>query len=96
MIIERINRGSYGPFLNKRIFAPLQMGATRMNNRRDLIRQCAFGYNWAGKTLANAGYVSPSNLWSSGGIVSTVGDLARWEQALSSHYRSAARPPLCL
>jgi CubicO group peptidase (beta-lactamase class C family) len=85
MIIERINRSSFGPYLTKRIFGPLQMKATRMNNRRAIIGQRASGYNWTGQTLVNAGYVSPSNLWSSGGIVSTVQDLALWEHALASH-----------
>lgn len=84
MVLERVCGKSFGSILDERIFRPLQMTATRMNNQRAVIANRADGYNWAQDTLVNGDYMSPSNKWSSGGLVSSVLDLARWEAALQA------------
>ena len=82
MIIERVSKKAYGRFLAERIFQPLQMTQTRVNAMREVIKNRVAGYNWWRDALYNGDYGSPSNKWSSGGIVSTVLDLAKWDLAL--------------
>ena len=82
MIIERVAKKSYGQFLFERIFQPLDMTSTRVNNRADIIKNRVAGYNWWENKLHNSDYSSPSNSWSSGAIVSNVTDLAKWDIAL--------------
>jgi D-alanyl-D-alanine carboxypeptidase len=49
MIIERAGRMTYADFLAKRVFAPLGMRATRVNDLRDIIPGRASGYHWLGE-----------------------------------------------
>jgi CubicO group peptidase (beta-lactamase class C family) len=82
MIIERAAKKNYNQFLTERFFQPLNMTATRVNNRVDIIKNRVTGYNWWENKLHNSDYSSPSNSWSSGAIVSDVTDLAKWDIAL--------------
>lgn len=82
MIIERVAKKNYGQLLFEEFFQPLDMKATRVNNRVDIINNRVSGYNWWENKLHNSDYSSPSNSWSSGGIVSNVTDLAKWDIAL--------------
>jgi D-alanyl-D-alanine carboxypeptidase len=84
MIIERASGRSYGNFLTERIFKPLEMTGTRMNNRREVMKNRVSGYNWRQNALYAGDYSSPTNSWSSGGIVSSVIDLAKWDLALKA------------
>jgi D-alanyl-D-alanine carboxypeptidase len=82
MIIERASGKAYGQFLAERIFQPLQMTDTRVDNLVAIVKNRAAGYNWWQDAIHNGEYGSPSNKWSSGGIVSSVTDLAKWDAAL--------------
>ncbi|HLK55217.1 MAG TPA: serine hydrolase domain-containing protein [Chthonomonadaceae bacterium] len=84
MIVERIAGKPYGQFLKERFFDPLQMTATRLDDKRTVIANRSAGYNWFEGKLYNADYGSPTNKWASGGLISTAEDLIRWDAALAS------------
>jgi len=81
-IIEQASGQPYGDFLHERIFAPLGMDATRVNNMDDILPHRASGYVWAENRWWNARPTSMTWAFSAGALVSTVLDLARWGAAL--------------
>lgn len=82
MIIEKASGKEYGAFLTERIFQPLGMTATRLNDLREVIKGRATGYAWEGGKLLNGDYVSPTQPFSAGALISTVVDMAKWDAAL--------------
>lgn len=83
MIIEKASGRSFGSFLEDRIFKRLGMTATRVNDPREVIARRASGYTSRFGRSANAEFVSPSQLaFADTALVSTVEDLARWEEAI--------------
>jgi D-alanyl-D-alanine carboxypeptidase len=83
MIIEKVTGQSYSDVLNERIFKPLEMDATSVNELSAIVPRRATGYTWGGK-LQNAEHASMSWPFAAGAIVSTVNDLAKWDAALYS------------
>lgn len=81
-IIEKQSGMPYATFLKERIFNPLDMRATQVNDSGIIIKDRATGYLLQDGTLRNAGYVDMSWPFSAGAIVSTVVDLAKWSLAL--------------
>jgi len=81
MLIEKVSGRSYGEFLDERIFKPLGMKDTRVNDLSAVIPRRAHGYTWRGK-LVNGEYVSPTQPFAAGALVSTVKDMAKWDAAL--------------
>ena len=84
LLIERVAGQTYEGFLRERVFAPLGMDHTRLLSQADLIANRADGYVWADGAYRNGPALSPVVEFSFGGLVSTVGDLARYDIALSS------------
>lgn len=81
-IIHKVSGKPWGDFLRERVFAPLEMNATRTTNMTELVPNRANGYIWRNGKLQNAGIyfaVRPS-----GAFLSTVLDLAKWDAALNS------------
>jgi CubicO group peptidase (beta-lactamase class C family) len=84
MLVETVSGKPYGEFLRERIFQPLGMTATRVNDLTEIIKNRASGYTWEKGALRNGEYVSPTQPYAAGALVSTVADMARWDAALSS------------
>lgn len=82
MLIEKVTGKEYGAVLKERIFQPLEMNQTRVNDLREIIKGRAQGYTWGDGKLVNGEYVSPTQPYSAGMLVSTVLDLAKWDAAL--------------
>lgn len=80
--IERAASRRYGDFLRERIFEPLGMSSTRVNNMHEIIPNRAAGYTWADDRLTNATHISMTWPFSAGALVSTVADLSKWTLAL--------------
>jgi CubicO group peptidase (beta-lactamase class C family) len=78
-IIEKVSGQSYGEFLANRVWKPLGMLSTRMNDRHEVLPRRVAGYEWDG-SLHVADPQSPTYYAPAGGIVSTVLDMAKWEQ----------------
>lgn len=78
-IIEKVSGQSYAIFLQKHIFEPLQMADTAYANNLMVIKHRAAGYS---SKYTNADYIDMSVPYAAGGVISTVEDLFRWDQAL--------------
>jgi len=81
-IIEEQSGIPYGTYLKERIFTPLEMCSTQVNDSGRIIKNRAGGYTIQNGTLRNAGYIDMSWPYSAGAIVSTAHDLAKWNVAL--------------
>jgi D-alanyl-D-alanine carboxypeptidase len=83
MIIEKIEGMPLGDVLKKRIFDPLKMTQTRMADPEDIIPNRASGY-WINKNniLINRNPTETSSTLGAGGLLSSAGDLAKWDNAL--------------
>jgi CubicO group peptidase (beta-lactamase class C family) len=82
LILEKVTGKSYGDLLRDRIFAPLGMNATVMNDPKDIMPHRSAGYRLPNSKLVNKPYYSPSVTYSAGGQLSSVEDMVKWEQAL--------------
>ena len=82
LILEKLTGQSYRDLLHDRIFAPLGMNATVMNDPKDIVPHRAAGYRLPNSKLVNKPYYSPSVTYSAGGQLSSVEDMVKWEQAL--------------
>jgi len=78
-IIEQVSGLSYEAFLQKYILTPLNLSDTGYNHNSNGV---AIGYS--GEGLTPAVPVHPSIPYAAGGLYSTVGDMNRWEQALTT------------
>ena len=83
MLIEKVTGKPYGDFMDERVFKPLDMTHTRINDLRAIIPNRAHGYDWDGKELKNGEYVSPTQPFAAGMLVSTVNDLMKWDASLA-------------
>jgi CubicO group peptidase (beta-lactamase class C family) len=80
-IIEAASGESYWDFLQKRIFKPLGMNRTANRDPQFIVPNRADGYEWENGKLVGRDY-DLTDVFSAGAIVSTVTDLAKWEEAL--------------
>ena len=81
-ILEKVSGKAYGDLLAERIFKPLGMQNTRLNDMKTIVPNRVMGYAWNGKILHNGEYVSPSQPYSAGAMLSTILDMAKWDAAL--------------
>lgn len=83
MIVERVEGRPLGQVLQSRIFEPLGMRQTRMADPEAIIPHRAAGY-WINKAgaLINRRPTETSSTLGAGGILTSVYDLAKWDEAL--------------
>lgn len=80
-IIEKASGKTYPKFLEENIFKPLQMNNTYYGSHQKIIANRAAGYqNQEG--FINAEYLSLTQPYSAGSIMSNVDDLLKWEIAV--------------
>ena len=82
MMLEKLTNQSYADLMQERLFEPLGMNATKMNNPREIVLHRASGYRLPKDKLINKPYYSPSVTYSSGGQLSCVEDMVKYEQEL--------------
>ena len=82
MLIEKKTGKSYENFLQERIFVPLDMQNTMLQNYNIVISNRVNGYTWVKERYRNCLQVSPTLTFSLAGLVSTVLDLAKYDAAL--------------
>jgi D-alanyl-D-alanine carboxypeptidase len=81
-IIRTVSGEPWPAFLQKRLFHPLDMKATRTTTATEIVANRADGYIWRDGKLTNADvYLA---LRPSGAFLSSVLDLAKWDAALYS------------
>lgn len=83
-VIENVSGQNYWDFLRQRIFLPVGMTATTDRNPRNLIPGRACGYELSPDgQYVNRDY-DLTDVFSAGAVVSTIGDLAKWDAALNT------------
>jgi CubicO group peptidase (beta-lactamase class C family) len=83
MVIRKVTGKAYGEFLKERVFEPLGMSDTRVNDITEVIPNRASGYLRRSGKLRNGEYVADSILaYGGGGMISTAPDMARFAAAL--------------
>lgn len=83
MIIEKVSGKPYATVLAERIFRPLGMTATSLDDHADARPVRAKGYATRNGETTPAEHTHPSQPFSAGALVSTVADLATWDIALT-------------
>ena len=81
LIVERESGLAFDRFLEQRIFAPLEMRSTYTRSRPDGATP-ATGYHARSGTRTAQPPIAWSSTLGAGGIVSTLADLRRWDEAL--------------
>jgi CubicO group peptidase (beta-lactamase class C family) len=83
-IVENVSGKKYWDFLQERIFTPLQMTHTTRRDPWLVIPHRATGYVFSNGVQTVRDY-DITDLFAAGAIVSTVGDIAKWDAALMSN-----------
>ena len=81
-IVEEASGESYEDFVETRIFAELGMDRTRYENVSEIVPGRVEGYQGAPGSYENAAFLSMTQPYAAGSLLSTVDDLARWDEAL--------------
>ncbi len=81
-IIEKVSGQTYEQFLRKNIFEPLGMTHTFYGSATRLIPRRVPGYSKTKDGLQNAEYLSMTQPYAAGSLLSTVDDLALWDASL--------------
>jgi CubicO group peptidase (beta-lactamase class C family) len=84
MIIEKAGGQSYRNFMVNQFFGPLGMTSTFILDQWEIVKHRAAGYTIHDGQIINIRHVQQEELPSYGGILSTVRDMAKWDQALAS------------
>ena len=89
-IIENVCGASYWDFLNQRILQPLGMSSTTNRLPANIIPNRAAGYEQTNHIWLNRDY-DLTDVFSAGAILSTIGDLAKWNFSLDAETLLAVR-----
>jgi CubicO group peptidase (beta-lactamase class C family) len=83
-IIEKVSGKSYEAYMDENIFKPLNMSGSYYGSPSRIIPLRAFGYEKDKSQITNASYLSMTQPYAAGSLLSTVDDLHRWYQALEA------------
>ena len=83
-IIEKVAGETYEDFIQKHIFEPLGMKHSHYGSASRIIQRRIPGYSKGAKGYENAAYLSMTQPYAAGSLLSSVDDLALWDAALSS------------
>ena len=84
VIVEKVAQKNFEDVLSERILIPLRMKNTGMFNPSKIISESASGYIRDNDKLQKAPSIDLRNVFSVGGMYSTVEDLFLWDKALYS------------
>jgi CubicO group peptidase (beta-lactamase class C family) len=84
LVIDKVSGMPYGDFLKQRIFDPLEMNDTGVDNRRLVLKHRAHGYGMSNDKLVQALYIDLAQVYSAGSLYSTVEDLLKWDNGLTA------------
>jgi CubicO group peptidase (beta-lactamase class C family) len=83
-ILEKVSGKTYEEFVDSRIFKPLGMNHSYYGSAERIIPRRIPGYQAGNKGFINAPYLSMTQPYAAGSLLSTVDDLARWSEAVFS------------
>lgn len=81
-IIEKVSGKTYEQFVDERIFKPLGMSSSYYGSTERIIPRRIPGYEEGESGFVNASYLSMTQPYAAGSLLSTVDDLARWSEAV--------------
>ena len=82
-LIEKASGMSYEDYVEQKLFAPLGMKDSRYGHPTEIVPNRAQGYMPAAAGYQNADYLSMTQPYAAGSLLSTVADLATWYQAVA-------------
>lgn len=85
-IVEKVTGKSYEDFVEQEIFKPLGMARSCYGNNSEIVAGRVDGYDKDAASPSGyrrADYVSMTQPYAAGSLMSTVDDLARWDEALT-------------
>jgi CubicO group peptidase (beta-lactamase class C family) len=82
-VIEKASGKSYEQFVEEEIFQKLGMTHSRYGHHEEIVPRRATGYTRDGEAFRHANYVSMTQPYAAGSLLSTVDDLAIWDRALA-------------
>jgi D-alanyl-D-alanine carboxypeptidase len=83
-LIEKISGETYEGFVNAHIFAPLGMKHSHYGNVEPVIPRRVPGYQKGKDGFVNAPYLSMTQPYAAGSLISSVDDMAVWNEAVFS------------
>ena len=83
-VIEQVTGKSYEAVVESELFARLGMKDSRYGHQEEIVRGRVAGYVKGPEGWANAPYLSLTQPYAAGSLMSTVDDLARWSDALDA------------
>jgi D-alanyl-D-alanine carboxypeptidase len=83
-IIEKVSGRTYEAFLEERLFKPLGLKNTFYDHTDRIIPRRVRGYERGEGGFVNASYLSMTQPYAAGSLMSTVDDLAAWSDAVFS------------
>lgn len=81
-IIEKAAEKTYAEFIKERIFTPLKMTGSLYGEHDAIIQNRVPGYDGSKDQPRNAKYLSMTQPYAAGSLLSTVSDLGKWNTAL--------------
>jgi CubicO group peptidase (beta-lactamase class C family) len=85
-IAAQVSGKPFGEILRQRIFGPLKMDQTLAYEKgKNEVANRAYGHTKAGNTWKQTDQSATSATLGDGGVYSSLGDLAKWDQALTNH-----------
>ncbi len=81
-LVEKAAGVSFARFVHSSIFEPLAMDSSRVGCEGELICSQAVGYVQDGEEHSAVDYNRAVEGWADGNIITTVGDLFKWDRAL--------------
>jgi CubicO group peptidase (beta-lactamase class C family) len=84
MIVEKVSGTPYGALIEKRILEPAGMTRTRSSVPTEIIAGRASGYALEDGRIVNRDAVQPTAVGGAGDLVSTTGDLVKWNAVLDA------------
>ncbi len=84
-IIENASGSSYQEFIENQIFEPVGMKQSYYGSHKTIIPERASGYQKNNEEITNAEFLSMTQPYAAGSLMSTVGDLNLWNEALKSN-----------
>jgi len=83
-VIEKVSDMTYGEYIETQFFKPLGMSSSRYDRTDKVIPNRIPGYAPSEDGLVNAAYLSMTQPYAAGSLLSTVKDLSTWYHAISS------------
>jgi CubicO group peptidase (beta-lactamase class C family) len=83
-ILEKVTGTPYAELVAETIFRPLGMNDTRYGSDAPIVPKRVAGYQKTPNGVVNAPFLSMTEPYAAGALVSTVDDLARWHRALDA------------